>query len=171
MGDIRRTRQQRAGGAADRERALGRIHYLAFSLRRTSIAYFPHNDRPVQPYNGFQPGRANPAGARGDSGPQLPESQRLPHLRQGLDNLKRAIELDPGNGLYELGLACLYEDAASFAAANRLLADLQAARPPAFRNGHVVDVLDERISGAGRFGRQPGRLAAGKRTRRARAVV
>lgn len=131
MGDIRRTRQQRAGGAADRERALGRIHYLAFSLRRTSIAYFPHNDRPVQPYNGFQPGRANPAGTRGDSGPQLPESQRLPHLRQGLDNLKRAIELDPGNGLYELGLACLYEDAASFATANRLLADLQAARPDA----------------------------------------
>lgn len=111
--------------------ALGRIHYLAFSLRRTSLAYFPRNDRPPQPYNGFQPGRASVWAARGDTGPQLPESHRLPHLRQGLDSLKRAIELDPENGLYELGLACLYEDAAPFATANRLLTDLQAARQDA----------------------------------------
>jgi hypothetical protein len=111
--------------------ALGRIHYLAFSLRSTSLAYYPDQGRPPQLYNGFQPGRASLWAARGGNGPQLLESQRLPHLRQGLDNLKRAIELDPRNGLYELGLACLYEDAASFATANRLLTDLQAARQDA----------------------------------------
>jgi hypothetical protein len=42
----------------------------------------------------------------------LTDNERNTHLSEAVRLLKKSIELDPANGLYELGLACVYEDGA-----------------------------------------------------------
>jgi hypothetical protein len=79
---------------------LGRIHYLAFTLNSTEI---PDPELQTSRY----PGR--PAGQPRDPG-EIPEAQRATHLKEAVRLLQRALELDPKNGLYELGLACVLED-------------------------------------------------------------
>jgi len=85
---------------------LGRIYYLAFALDAKTLSYYQSDGLP-DPINGHNPGRA----ARPDGGhAMLHGSQRSVYLSEALRLLKRSIELDPDNGLYLLGLACLYED-------------------------------------------------------------
>jgi hypothetical protein len=92
---------------------LGRIHYLAFELNATTLDYW--DGEPIRPMAGALPGRAVDAGrhARG-----LTETERATHLSEALRLLKKSVELEPANGLYELGLACIYEDGASGANAS-----------------------------------------------------
>jgi hypothetical protein len=85
---------------------LGRIHYLAFALKTKTLRYHGQGDS-VTPFNDFRPGRAvtprvDPLSAQ--------DKERAAHLQEALRLLKKAIELAPGNALYELGLACVYED-------------------------------------------------------------
>ncbi len=80
---------------------LGRIHYLAFALNATEIP----SDQDIQ--SSRHPGR--PAGEPHDPG-AIPEAQRATHLQEAVRLLKRSVELDRKNGLYELGLACVLED-------------------------------------------------------------
>src|SRR5258708_18304500 len=80
---------------------LGRIHYTAFALNATEI---PSNQ---ESESNIHPGR--PVGHAQDPG-AIPEEQRATHLKEALRLLERAVALDPKNGLYELGLACVLED-------------------------------------------------------------
>jgi hypothetical protein len=86
---------------ADGYYILGRIHYTAFALNATEI---PSNQ---ESESNVHPGR--PAGQTRDAA-AIPEEQRATHLKEALRLLKRAVALDPKNGLYELGLACVLED-------------------------------------------------------------
>src|SRR5262249_7336794 len=90
---------------------LGRIHYLAFALNTTILDYWNGEHVPlVWPL----PGRA-PADRRHSQG--LTEQGRATHLGEALRLMKKSVELEPKNGLYELGLACVYEDGATGASA------------------------------------------------------
>jgi hypothetical protein len=80
---------------------LGRIHYLAFALNSPEIP----SDQEMQ--SSRYPG--HPAGQSHDPS-AIPEAQRATHLKEAVRLLKRALELDPKNGLYELGMACVLED-------------------------------------------------------------
>jgi hypothetical protein len=84
---------------------LGRIHYLAFALNAKTLDYWGREM--ITPVDGVLPGRAATAGRRPQ---ELPEQEKATHLSEALRLLKKSVELAPANGLYELGLACLYED-------------------------------------------------------------
>jgi hypothetical protein len=94
---------------------LGRIHYLAFSLRRQMIGYSGKDADGVNvDVNWVRPGRHSDTpvlgGATGDA-------QWTGHVEAAVRLLKKALELDPGNGLYELGIGCIYEDGQTAASA------------------------------------------------------
>jgi hypothetical protein len=85
---------------------LGRIHYLAFALNAKTLRYHGQGDS-ITPFNDFHPGHA----VTSSVDPVAPQDkERAAHLTEALRLLKKAIELAPGNALYELGLACVYED-------------------------------------------------------------
>lgn len=123
---------------ADAHFTLGRIHYFAFALGREQIPTLRWTDtRPVGPYTTTSnPGRVfsnQTSYGRTGSGQKLTEAARRTHLRAALTHLQRAIVLrdaaeraTPGKrlsdsdsrpglspdraGLYDLCLACVYED-------------------------------------------------------------
>src|SRR5258708_5847906 len=88
---------------------LGRIHYLAFALKAKTLQYHGQGDS-ITPFNNFRPGRAVPSRVE----PAAPQDNEMAnHLAEALRLLKKAIELAPGDALYQLGLACVYEDGQS----------------------------------------------------------
>src|ERR1039457_2305445 len=97
MGDYIKAHPQDANGYY----TLGRIHYLAFALNAKEIPSTQDGQ------NMFSPGR--PIEQPHDRN-AISETQRATHLKEALRLLRKAVELDPKNGLYELGLACVLED-------------------------------------------------------------
>ena len=97
MGDYVKAHPQDANGYY----TLGRIHYLAFALNAKEIPSTQDGQ------NMFSPGR--PIEQPHDRN-AISETQRATHLKEALRLLRKAVELDPKNGLYELGLACVLED-------------------------------------------------------------
>jgi hypothetical protein len=85
---------------------LGRIHYLAFALNAKTLPYHGQGDS-ITPFNDFHPGHA----VTSSVDPVAPQDkERAAHLKEAVRLLKRANDLAPGDALYELGLACVYED-------------------------------------------------------------
>jgi tetratricopeptide (TPR) repeat protein len=93
---------------------LGRIHYLAFATKRKSLPHWGWDgERPDGIANGYDQiqmqGRSvMPATARAE----ISDNDRKVHWADAQRLFRKAIELDPKNGRYELGLASLYEDGA-----------------------------------------------------------
>jgi hypothetical protein len=112
--------------------SLGRVHYLAYVLKSDELRSFNVNGStseetgyllkdkkitnhpPTAAPDGFQrlPSKNGrifvPRG-----GPQLPPEQLLHHAKEGVSNLRRAIELDPKAALYPLCLASLLEQSST----------------------------------------------------------
>ena len=86
---------------------LGRIYYLAFAQNRDSLSYY-------DPLGGHEAGwlynQNRPGKAVGSNGGAFTEEKRAVYAKEALRKLQRSVELDPRNGLYQLGLACVYED-------------------------------------------------------------
>jgi hypothetical protein len=81
---------------------LGRVNYLALSLKSTTVRAFERGAGPDQlpdvPKKFQEPGKEKPT-----------EAELKAHLAAAADNFVKAIELDEKNGLYHLGLASLME--------------------------------------------------------------
>jgi hypothetical protein len=79
---------------------LARIHYLAFARSSTSVPAFTYGDTP----------RIAPNWMIGkERSDQLDEAKLAAHANDALSGFRELIKKDPGNGLYQLGLASLLE--------------------------------------------------------------
>ena len=100
---------------------LGRVHTLAFVGREARLGHYPDRqstlpriDVPFGPIEipGRQFGRGGPQADDDDDQPQ-PRPVTLEilreHLTLAIENLERAVELEPKNAVYRLGLAYAYE--------------------------------------------------------------
>jgi hypothetical protein len=83
---------------------LARIHYLAFALNTKTLNYYQIGEL-SEPVSDFSPGGA-PASNFKDV---MSDAERAVHLPEALRHARKATELDPENGLYQLGLARIYE--------------------------------------------------------------
>jgi hypothetical protein len=88
--------------------ALGRIHYLAYSLKSDEVATFREGDANKLPaLSDFPPS----APLKGAAETELPK-----HVAAAIINFRKAIELEPNSPLYHQGLAWILEEAAAEAA-------------------------------------------------------
>lgn len=88
---------------------LARIHYLAFANQTQQINVFNEGkDLPPKVAESWQPQEPAKSG-------KLSQIEMSEHLTKAIENFKKAIELDPKNGLYHLGLASLFEQYVDFA--------------------------------------------------------
>jgi hypothetical protein len=102
---------------------LARIHYLAFTNHTQQVNVFNEGkDSPPRVAENWQPQEP----VKSD---EMSMEQLMEHLTNAIDNFKKAIELDPKNGLYHLGLASLYEQYIDYVKKT----DLKVL-PDAFRN-------------------------------------
>jgi len=89
---------------------LGRVHYMAFVHRSTTLGSASEgtaDELPRVSDNKIQYMR--------DDAPRIDEEQAVAHAQLAIASFNRAIELDEANALYHLGLAGLYEQAAPLA--------------------------------------------------------
>jgi hypothetical protein len=101
---------------------LGRVHYFAFAGSTDTINTIRNGgDRNslTAPYDFFGE-RGKGRSAQATSTRPLKEAERLSHLKNAITYLIRAVKLNrerggPSDGLYELCLACAFEDGASLA--------------------------------------------------------
>jgi hypothetical protein len=109
---------------------LARAHSLAFTLRATTLNYYPSrgNDRakpPTVPDESFQ-GTHDDRISAGKKAPVGPTSEKLRlHLRESVSNYRKAIALAPQQAHYHLGLAYVMEQGLPLAT------ELKAFPPPA----------------------------------------
>ena len=91
---------------------LARIHYLAFSSKRNQVPahegygddkgrFFPASQWMVE--DGHYEPKTNP-------GAKLSDAELIDHAARGARSFKEAVQLDPKNSLYQLGLASLLEE-------------------------------------------------------------
>jgi hypothetical protein len=88
---------------------LGRVHYLAFHLKKDHIpAYTGRSERersqPVSQWMlALKPRRDVQAG-------ELSQAELIQHATKAMESFHEAVRLDPKNGLYQLGIASLLEE-------------------------------------------------------------
>jgi hypothetical protein len=83
---------------------LARIHYLAFALNTETLNYYQIGEL-SEPVGDFSADGAAASNFKG----VMSDAERAVHLPEALRQAKKAAELDPENGLYQLGLARVYE--------------------------------------------------------------
>ncbi|MBI5725481.1 MAG: hypothetical protein HZA50_16105 [Planctomycetes bacterium] len=86
---------------------LGRVHYLAFSMKSAKLVVWQAVDETGKKLLGL--------GDQFPLGSSLTEEQLKAHLKSALENYHKAIAMDGKNGLYHLGLACAMEQGAAMA--------------------------------------------------------
>jgi len=83
---------------------LARIHYLAFALNTETLNYYQIGEL-SEPVGDFSADGAAASNFKG----VMSDAERAVHLPEALRQAKKAAQLDPENGLYQLGLARVYE--------------------------------------------------------------
>jgi hypothetical protein len=92
---------------AEARYTLGRIHYLAFSMKQNAVPAFPsRGDGPVS----VVPEWRRDSGGEGEKPAALEGPSLMEHADKAQTNFKEAMKLDPKNGLYALGLASLLDE-------------------------------------------------------------
>src|SRR5262245_17355881 len=90
---------------------LGRVHYFAFAgttdTLNTVMKFDPSDFRL---YDFFNAGRGS--SAVGPTSAPMSDAEKVAHVKAAIANLTRAVTLSAGtgDGRYELGLACAYDD-------------------------------------------------------------
>lgn len=92
---------------------LGRIHYLAFYLKKSEVPAYDYDPKDPKPKPAAQWSLGWARSARGGDGEAPPpapsDEELLNHASAALLNFTAAIRLDPKNGLYQLGFASFQE--------------------------------------------------------------
>jgi len=108
---------------------LARIHYLAFWMKKDAVAGMEGDGKSLpslssdQMQGGMGGGMRPPLGGGAVVVPKdLTEEQQIAHAKAADENYRKAIDMDPKNASYHLGLASLLEQAASSSAATVALA-------------------------------------------------
>lgn len=97
---------------------LGRVHYLAFVLKRSSLGAFEkdastklpilEDDNPIL----FKYKREDFSSGKK---PSFSEEQMIGHIKGAIENFRKAISKNDKKGLYHLGLGCILEEGAAIA--------------------------------------------------------
>jgi len=111
---------------------LARIHYLAFARSSTTVPGFTYGENPkIAPNWMIGKERAD----------ELDEATLAAHAESALNGFRELIKKDPGNGLYQLGLASLLEQIVEWkerAKPTELSEDLKRATLDQAREAHLA---------------------------------
>jgi len=94
---------------AEAHYTLGRIYYLAFTMKRDSIPAFPDNQKTGKPTPA--PDWMKDWTHEKEKAPTPSDNDLMIYAGQAKHEFDEAIERDPNNGLYHLGMASLTEEA------------------------------------------------------------